>query len=54
MQQYLFHNDGNGSSTERGLAARECPKMARGCVVFQDYDNDGRPDAIVTGLPQEI
>jgi hypothetical protein len=23
-------------------------------VVFQDYDNDGRPDVIVTELPREI
>lgn len=23
-------------------------------VVFQDYGNDGRPDPIVTELPQEI
>jgi enediyne biosynthesis protein E4 len=58
MQQYLFHNNGNGTFTECGL---ECgagftadgkPMSGMG-VVFQDYDNDGRPDIIVTVLPRE-
>jgi enediyne biosynthesis protein E4 len=58
MQQYLFHNNGDGTFTECGL---ECgaaltadgkPMSGMG-VVFQDYDNDGRPDIIVTVLPRE-
>jgi hypothetical protein len=58
MQQYLFHNNGNGTFTECGL---ECgtgftadgkPMSGMG-VVFQDYDNDGRPDIVVTVLPRE-
>ena len=59
MQQYLFHNDGNGRFTERGLAAgaalsEDGRRLSGMGVVFQDYDNDGRPDAIVTELPREI
>src|ERR1700730_916553 len=55
MQQFLFHNDGNGSFTECalergvGLTADGKPLSGMG-VVFQDYDNDGRPDIIVTWL----
>jgi hypothetical protein len=59
MQQYLFHNNGNGTFTELGLEAgaalSEDGKRLSGMgVVFQDYDNDGRPDIIVTELPREI
>jgi hypothetical protein len=59
MQQFLFHNNGNGSFTEcalecgAGLTADGKPLSGMG-VVFQDYDNDGRPDIIVTVLPREI
>ena len=59
MRQFLFHNDGNGSFTEVGLesgaslTADGKPISGMG-VVFQDYDNDGRPDIIVTVLPREI
>ncbi len=57
-EQFLFHNNGNGTFTERGLdagAARSnSGKMLSGMgVVFQDYDNDGLPDIIVTQLPHE-
>lgn len=59
MQQYLFHNNGDGSFTEcavecgAGLTADGKPMSGMG-AVFQDYDNDGRPDIIVTVLPREI
>jgi hypothetical protein len=59
MQQYLFHNNGNGKFTERGLEAgtalsEDGRRLSGMGVVFQDYDNDGRPDIIVTELPREI
>ena len=59
MQQFLFHNNGNGTFTELGLevgaALSEDGRRLSGMgVVFQDYDNDGRPDVIVTELPREI
>jgi len=59
-KQYLFHKHGNGTFTECAL---ECgaalsadgkaafPAMG---TVFQDYDNDGKPDILVTELPREI
>jgi hypothetical protein len=59
MQQYLFHNNGNGTFTELGLEAgaalsQDGRRLSGMGVVFQDYDNDGRPDVIVTELPREI
>jgi hypothetical protein len=59
MQQYLFHNNGNGTFTERGLTAgaalsEDGRRLSGMGVVFQDYDNDGRPDVVVTELPREI
>jgi hypothetical protein len=59
MQQYLFHNNGNGTFTEcaleSGVAFTADGKGMSGMgAVFQDYDNDGRPDVIVTVLPREI
>ncbi len=59
MQQYLFHNNGNGTFSEVGLEAgaalsQDGRRLSGMGVVFQDYDNDGRPDAIVTELPREI
>ncbi len=59
MQQYLFHNNGNGTFTESGLdsgaalSADGKPLSGMG-TVFQDYDNDGLPDIAVTVLPREI
>lgn len=59
MQQYLFHNNGNGTFTEcalesgAALSADGKPLSGMG-TVFQDYDNDGRPDVLVTELPREI
>jgi len=59
MQQYLYHNNGNGTFTEvaleAGTALSEDGRRLSGMgVVFQNYDNDGRPDVIVTELPREI
>jgi hypothetical protein len=59
MQQFLFHNNGNGTFTERALEAgaglsEDGRRMSGMGTVFQDYDNDGRPDIIVTELPREI
>src|SRR2546429_850591 len=59
MQQYLFHNNGNGTFTERALEAgaglsEDGRRLSGMGVVFQDYDNDGRPDIVVTELPREI
>jgi enediyne biosynthesis protein E4 len=58
MQQYLWHNNGNGTFNEVGMEAGAAlnqdggPLSGMG-VVFQDYDNDGRPDVIVTTLPRQ-
>src|ERR1700684_2543122 len=59
MQQFLFHNNGNGTFTELGLEAgaalsEDGRRLSGMGVVFQDYDNDGRPDFVVTELPREI
>jgi hypothetical protein len=59
MQQYLFHNNGNGTFTECALESGAAlsvdgrPLSGMG-TVFQDYDNDGLPDILVTELPREI
>jgi hypothetical protein len=58
MQQYLFHNNGDGTFKEVGLEAGAALNVDGGPlsgmgVVFQDYDNDGRPDVIVTTLPRQ-
>jgi enediyne biosynthesis protein E4 len=57
-EQFLFHNNGNGTFTEcaldSGAALTENGKKPSGMgVVFQDYDNDGLPDLLVTQLPHE-
>jgi enediyne biosynthesis protein E4 len=56
--QFLFHNNGNGTFSEVGLDAGAAltsdGKMLSGMgVVFQDYDNDGLPDLLVTQLPHQ-
>jgi hypothetical protein len=58
MEQFLFHNMGNGKFEERaldsGVALSEDGKPFAGMgVAFQDYDNDGRPDIVVTNLALE-
>jgi len=57
MQQYLYRNNGNGTFTERALEAgaalsEDGRRLSGMGAVFQDYDNDGRPDVIVTELPE--
>jgi len=59
VEHFLFHNNGNGTfsdaGVESGAALTGDGKMMSGMgVVFQDYDNDGRPDLIVTELPPQI
>jgi enediyne biosynthesis protein E4 len=58
VEQSLFRNNRNGAFTEcaldTGVAMTENGKMPSGMgVVFQDYDNDGLPDLLVTQLPHE-
>jgi enediyne biosynthesis protein E4 len=58
IDQFLWHNNGNGTFTEvalnSGAALSSTGKKLSGMgVVFQDYDNDGLPDLIVTQLPHE-
>jgi hypothetical protein len=58
MPNFLFHNLGNGTFEEVGLAAgvalRDDGKpIASMGTDFRDYDNDGLPDLIVTALAAE-
>ena len=58
VQSFLFHNNGNGTFDEVGLAAgvgftEEGKAFAGMGVDFSDYDNDGRPDIFVTDLSNE-
>jgi hypothetical protein len=58
VQSFLYHNDGGGKFTEVGLLAgvgfNEDGKTFAGMGVdFADYDNDERPDLIVTDLSNE-
>lgn len=58
MEQFLFHNEGNGTFVERALEAGVAlsddarPYAGMG-AAFGDYDNDGRPDLVVTNLALE-
>ena len=58
VQCFLFHNERNGTFSEVGLIAgvgfNEDGKAFAGMGVdFADYDNDGRPDVVVTDLSNE-
>jgi hypothetical protein len=58
IEQFLWHNNGNGTFSEiamdAGAALSSTGKKLSGMgVVFQDYDNDGLPDLLVTQLPHE-
>ncbi len=58
VQCFLFHNNGDGTFSEVGLTAgvgfNEDGKTFAGMGVdFADYDNDGRPDVVVTDLSNE-
>ena len=58
VPSFLYHNNGNGTFTEVGLPAgvayNEDGKTFAGMGAdFSDYDNDGRPDIVVTDLSNE-
>jgi hypothetical protein len=58
MEQFLFHNKGDGTFDERaldaGVAYSDDGKTFAGMgVAFADYDNDGLPDIVVTNLALE-
>jgi hypothetical protein len=58
VQSFLFRNNGNGTFAEVGLLVgvgfNEDGKTFAGMgVAFADYDNDGRPDIMVTDLSNE-
>lgn len=58
MPNFMFHNKGNGTFEEVGLlsgtALRDHGKaVASMGVEFKDYNNDGRPDLIITALAGE-
>jgi enediyne biosynthesis protein E4 len=58
VQSFLFHNGNGGTFSEAGLLAgvgfNEDGKTFAGMGVdFADYDNDSRPDLIVTDLSNE-
>ena len=57
-EQFLFHNLRNGKFEERaldaGVAFSDDGKVYSGMgAAFADYDNDGRPDIVVTNLALE-
>ena len=59
MEQFLFHNNKNGTFTEcaleAGVSLSDNGKPFAGMGVdFRDYDNDGRPDIVVTNLARQI
>jgi hypothetical protein len=58
MEQFLFHNNGHGAFTEVGLNAgvafTDDGKPISGMGAdFRDYDNDGRPDIVITDLARQ-
>lgn len=58
MEQFLFHNAGNGRFEQRameaGVALSDDGRPFAGMgVAFQVYDNDGKPDIVVTNLALE-
>src|SRR5487761_1218613 len=59
MEEFLFHNNRDGTFTERaeeaGVALSDDGSPYAGMGVdFRDYDNDGRPDLIVTNLAKQV
>ncbi len=58
MQSFLFRNNGNGTFTEKGIAAgvgydEDGNAFAGMGVDFADYNNDGLPDLVVTDLSSQ-
>jgi hypothetical protein len=58
MQEFLYHNKGNGTFEEVGLASGvavdgEGRTFAGMGIDFSDYNNDGLPDLIITDLANQ-
>ena len=59
VAQHMFHNEGDGTFSELaldlGLAYNEdgLPFSGMG-IDFEDYDNDGLPDVVITNLAKEL
>ncbi len=58
MLEFLYHNKGNGSFEELGLDAEvavdgDGRTFAGMGVDFQDYNNDGLPDLVITDLANQ-
>ena len=58
MPEFLFHNKGDGTYEETGLTAEiavdgDGRTYAGMGIVFQDFDNDGLPDLIITNLANQ-
>ncbi len=58
MEEFLFHNNKDGTFTERaleaGVALSDDGAVFAGMgVAFGDYDNDGRPDIVITDLAKQ-
>ncbi len=58
MEEFLFHNNGDGTFSERALEAGvalsgDGSAFSGMGVDFRDYDNDGRPDIVVTNLARQ-
>ena len=58
MPEFLFHNKGDGTFEETGLTAEigvdgDGRTYAGMGIAFQDFDNDGLPDLIITNLANQ-
>ncbi|GAC1423006.1 MAG: CRTAC1 family protein [Acidobacteriaceae bacterium] len=58
MLEFLFHNKGDGTFEEMGLTAEiavdgDGRTYAGMGIDFQDYDNDGLPDLVMTNLANQ-
>ncbi len=58
MLEFLYHNKGNGTFEEMGLNAEiavngDGHTYAGMGIDFQDFDNDGLPDLVITNLANE-
>lgn len=58
MTEFLYHNNGNGTLTEEGLLSEVAVDGMGNTYAgmgtdFQDYNNDGLPDLIVTNLANQ-
>ncbi len=58
MLEFLFHNKGNGHFEETGLTAEvavdgDGRTYAGMGIDFQDYNNDGLPDIVITNLANQ-